>query len=443
MEKIYKQDPSLKIIIRNDMLASVSKRIFPYGRMYRTICNEGIRETIIILGNGNIGHALGVRALKQGKQVITFTQSPPECSSPITYVKVPSGMKKDPEFWTHAARPYLQTVNKVMVVNTIGGSIASGGSTVREMNCDIPLAAIKGISKAIPEESTAWFKVVQLSTAAAANLEAEYGATKREAEKLLTDLELSDLTILRMGYVVEALVRDVLTGTYKDMHKISIEELALLPFAFHMADPQNYNAIRVPIIGMEDLVKAIMNIGSCPPQVRIMDAVNDEVITQEQFFKFFCGLYGKTYRPLYIATEPAMKLAEHHTFGHLVSYAIEHCRKNAPPMDNSAFKNLLHSQPLRLSEIYSLTDGQELIIPRPPIMELIVHIAKNLWHKPHSRADTIQAAYQISASLISQLYQAVQKPETPNILAVPYKSVSEQNLNLHAMENRQKNTFKQ
>lgn len=263
------------------------------------------------------------------------------------------------------------------------------------LNCQIPLAALHGFHKTAKKLNIQPAHFVHLSTVAAAGLSAEYGATKKAMEEHLETSNI-DATILRLGYVIKPWIKDSIDFYYKNFHQLSIEEMALLPLALLLGEPKSANSVILSVIAIEDLVKGIFNLAHSPPKKQKIDATNGDLLTQEEFFKFFTDLYGKPFRPLYIPTYAAMALAKHHEFGHLTPYTIEYCEKKGIIQDGSAFKKLVGDKVKKLNEIYALKPSQSLIIPRPPLTSLAWHIAKNLWKKPESRNATASAMIAIS-----------------------------------------------
>lgn len=172
-----------------------------------------IRSTVVILGNSNVGWGIAQKGLElKHRVVITSRKKPDSLSIPnIEFLHTPSERVKDSNFWQDLARQHFHENEHLLVVNTIGGSIPSPKVSVEDLNVNIPLSAIEGIRRGVFHRSN--IKVIQLSTMAAAGSKAPYGTTKREAEKRLIDLNLNHLTLFRMGYVVEALIRSNLSAT--------------------------------------------------------------------------------------------------------------------------------------------------------------------------------------------------------------------------------------
>lgn len=137
-----------------------------------------------------------------------------------------------------------------------------------------------------------------------------------------------------------------------------------------------------------------------------------------------------------------MTLAEYHTFGHLVPYTVDWCKKNGCRQDGTEFWEILGYDPASLKEIYSLNKNkdyrQELIIPRPPILSLITHICRNLWSNSNYLTLTIKAILIILRSLFQQLLSN----KTADHLNVKskkqylWKSVSEKNFSKRSLKNR-------
>lgn len=391
--------------------------------------------SLLILGNSNVGWGIAQKGLELNYRVmITTRQKLDTFVKPkhIEYIHTPEEKIKDRQYWHDLTLKHVGKEKRLFVVNTIGGSIPSGKSTIEDLNINIPLAAIKGIWECVND-----VKVVQFSTMAAAGLKAPYGATKREAEKQLMELPLNHLTIFRMGYVAEALIGNTVTHTYKNHHRLSLEEMTLLPFQFLIADPVHYNKVLVPIVSIADVSAAIFKAFNNPPQAKIIDAVNREIITQEQFSRFMTDLLGKKFRPYYIPVEAAAKLAQHHTFGHLVDYAIEYCAKEQHIQLNPEEFEKLVGRPLQtLRQMYRLKSDQKLIIPRPPVAAFSSHLLRNLWNKRESRLDTLRAIVMMAKSLHNRKkpFQPLDCPAPK--AGYPWKTLSEEKFNQNSERNR-------
>lgn len=227
----------------------------------RFIRSISTQDTILILGNGNIAHRIATKGVEFGKNVIVTIRNLPNNlkNSDIKYIQTEQSCMKDPMYWKFIAKMSLQDCLQLTVINTIGGSISDQNTSIDDLNCNIPLPACQGISAAIREIKITSFKIIQLSTAAAVNMATSYGKTKREAELALMSLLTEDLTILRMGYVVEPMIKNYRTQTYKALHRLSIEEIAILQISF-LIGKENYNRVEVCIVSINDLVNGIYKI---------------------------------------------------------------------------------------------------------------------------------------------------------------------------------------
>lgn len=400
------------------------------------------RESLLILGNSNVGWGIAQEGIKRGYRVLITTRRNLDTfakNKNIEYINTPERFLTNQNYWKDIARFHFKKGERLLVVNTIGGSIPSSNGTIEDLNINIPLAAIKGITDGVNNgTSLDKYNVIHLSTMAA-GLKAPYGKTKREVELRLLELPLSHLTIFRMGYAVEALIGNTMTQTYKSHHRLSLEEMTLLPIQFLIGGPSQYNKVLVPLVSIDDVATAIFNVFNRPVQGKIIDAVNRENITQEQFCRFHTDLLGKKFRPIYIPIESANKLVKHHTFGHLVSYAIEYCAmEHNIRLDPEEFAKLVGKPLKTLSEMYTLLPHQELIIPRPPLVEFAIYIIRNLWNKPESLLDTFKAMIIMAKSLLRDkntfLLQPIQNPAPKT--GYRWKSVSEENFNSISESNR-------
>lgn len=424
----------------NDKSAQIFKRFF----------TSEAQSTLIILGNSNIGTRIAREGVKRGHRVIVTSRTEHlevSSSQKIKFLHTPLQQHltgttiKERSYWHDLMYYHVPKNGRLFVVNTIGGSEETPQVSLEDVNVHIPLAAINGINDALQSKKfCGQSHVVHLSTAAAgADLQAPYGKTKKKMEEYLMQLSLSHLTIFRMGYVAEAFIKDEVTQTFKKQHQLSAEELALMPYSFLIGDKIHYNKVMMPIVAIEDVVLATFNAFKLPPHNFIIDAVNQERYTQEQFFSFFSHLLGKTFRPIYMPIDAATKLVKHVDFGHFKSYAVEYCAKEKLKFPSHLNFGLLVGKPLKtLSEMYQLQPGQELVIPRPPWAQFVAHVFKTLWNKPESRRDTFEAINSILGSLISRGFPAsIPKPVSQKNYR--WTALSEKEFNKHAEENRVRN----
>lgn len=410
-------------------------------RVFRRFFNAEAGNTLVILGNSNIGARIAQEGVRRGHRVIVTSRTKHQRankSNKIEFLHTPPQHLKDASYWSDLMFSQVPSSGRFLVVNTIGGSESTPQVSIEDLNVHIPLAAIEGITKAVKsKESQANYHVVHLSTAAAAGLQAPYGKTKRKVEECLMGLPLSHLTIFRMGYVAEPFIKHEVTQVFKKQHQLSSEELALLPLSFLIGDPIHYNRVMMPIVAIEDVVSATFNVCNLPPQKVIMDAVCQEVLTQEQFFSFFSHLLcKKKFRFIYMPIDAATKLVKHFDFGHFKSYAVEYCAQEKSVIPSHVDFAKLVGNPLKtLSEIFRLSAGQELVIPRPPLTQFAAHALTTLWNKPESRRDALDAIKIIARSLVSNGFPTP-LPRPVSLVSYRWSTLSEKGFNKHAEENR-------
>lgn len=353
------------------------------------------RKLFIILGGGNISHSVAIAAIKSGYNVVVTTRaSQPKDYACIKYVPMPTSMFNETfgvgfnaeSFWKHFTEIYSENHQDITIVNTIGTPISDDGCTLQEINCEIPFAIMKTIhEKAQTMGKTV--KTIHLSSGATI-LESAYGATKKAMEKRLLDSSMN-VTILRPMYVVKPWTWNTNTFYYKGFHRLSVEEMSALPLSLMLGDPKKTHQTTLSVIGIDDLVEGIMKIADKLSGPVTIDAINDEILSQEQLMQFHCDLIGKKYRPMYLSTNAAMFFAKNHEFGHLTPYTIEYCEKSIPSQCSAAFEKILGRKLKTLYEIYQGYPHQsELMLPKSCFPALTKHIIGNMWRKPEIRAET-------------------------------------------------------
>lgn len=397
---------------------------------------------VLILGNSNIGNYIAEKSVKEGYKVLVTTRSPVDDNKQqlIKYIHTPVAAQKTHYFWQYLAEEHLRNDKKILVINTIGGSVAAPGQTMEDLNVHIPSAAIDGIIRGIEKKLQRDYSIVHLSTSAAESLEAPYGKTKRKGEKVLMSIPNDRLTIFRMSYVAEALFKDQVTQTYKDQHRLSAEEFALLPFTPLIGNPWDHKRVIIQPVAMDDVATAAYNTLKLPKGQRIIDAVGHEEVTQEQFFKFYTDLLGKRFRPLYIPIEVGEIMAKQHPFGHCTPYAVEFCAENREGKDATEFEKLV-GQPLKtLDDLYQTQSAKEfeLAIPRPPVLDFMSVVLKNLWKSPASILETAKAMRLLGSSL---LFNTKKPPleitsNTKPLATYTVVTMSENEFNRNSLNNR-------
>ncbi len=414
----------------------------------QSLCRFSTKRTssnlaVLILGNSNIGNYIAETSIEKGHKVLVTTRSPVDNNKqqPIKYIHTPVAAQKNRYFWQCVAEHYLGDNKKILIINTIGGSVAAPGQTMDDLNVRIPSAAVEGIVNGIEKNPLRDYSIVHLSTSAAENLKAPYGQTKREGERILMSIPGVDrLTILRMSYVAEALFKDQVKQTYKEQHRLSAEEFALLPFTPLIGNPWDYKRVIIQPVAMDDVATAAYNTFNLPKGRRIIDAVDHEEMTQERFFKFYTDLLGKKFRPLYIPIEVGKIMAENHPFGHCTPYAVEFCAENREGKDSKEFEELVGKPLKTLDDLYQTQSSREfeLALPRPPIIDFTAVVLKNLWRNPTSILETTKAMGILGYFLIF----SGKKPSLNLTLGTKplatYKTVSmsEKDFNTNSLNNR-------
>jgi len=398
--------------------------------------------TLLVLGNSNIGHAVAERGARLGHRVSVTTReefSQNKTGGVISYLHTPQEEQTNSLFWKNLVKEKIPSQSHLLVLNTIGGSVAAPGQTMEELNVHIPAAAIEGALEGAGGKFDSC-NVVHLSTSAAAHLDAPYGKTKRLGEEHLFAEPIDHLTIFRMSYVAEALFRKTVTQTYKEHHRLSAEEFALLPFTPLLGSPWDYKKVVLQPVSMGDIATAVFNTSALPKGKRLINAVGREEMTQEDFFKFFTDLLGKKFRPIYIPIESAEIMARHHPFGHCVPYAVEFCSKDRVGDSPKEFEELLGAPAKTLAEVYDAEGDEEaeLVIPRPPLSAFAGQVVKNLWQNPKVLPATLKAAGPLSRSLFWNKEPPTlsfnERPES--FRTYPWVSMSEEDFNEHSLNNR-------
>jgi nucleoside-diphosphate-sugar epimerase len=397
---------------------------------------------VLILGNSNIGYHIARKGVERGHKVIVTTRSEVEQGKekPIEYIHTPVKKQFDSSFWRDLVKKHIPNDSHLLVVNTIGGSVAAPNQTIEDLNTHIPLAAVEGVIEEAQSSFRHNYNVVQLSTSAAGELEAPYGKTKRETERLLKELPIPNLTIFRMSYVAEALFKDTVTQTYKDQHRLSAEEFALLPFTPLIGNPWDYKRVILQPVAMEDVATAAYNTVNLPRGNRVIDAVSDEEMTQEEFFKFYTDLIGKKFRPLFIPVEAADIMATHHPFGHCISYAVEFCAEDRSGHSHEAFEKLVGKPLKTLSEVYQTKSDKKftLTIPRPPLVAFGSQVFQNIWRNPRSLIPIARATGIMGQSMLWNKEKPVLSLSETSTQTAKYDwvSMSEEDFNQHSETNR-------
>lgn len=399
---------------------------------------------IVLGGRGNIGNAIANEGVLRGYDVKITSRQNYNNQGNIQLLHTPLNDISNKKMWKQLAEQHLKSYREILVVNTIGGSISDSNIDMHTLNCDIPITAMEAIHEVVKYHGIQKSHFVHLSSVAAASgPEAEYGITKKCSEEQLVKSKIN-VTILRLCYVVKPWIKSSIDFHYKNFHQLSVEEMAILPVSILLGDYKKPNEVFLSIIAIEDLVKGIFNLTKYVPKKQLINANNGQLLTQEEFFKFFTDLYGRKFRPIYIPTAHAMTLAKHHEFGHLTPYTIEYCEKTFTIAgiihESESFVKIVGGNLKDLPQIYDLKSDQELIIPAPPVIKLTCHILKNLWQKSDCRLETFIAVKEIVISCLKQLTSRTQiQNENPNdtyLKKVSWKIVSPSTFNKYVDNNR-------
>lgn len=351
---------------------------------------------LLILGNSNIGFKIAEEGIKRGCRVLITTRSliPNTLSKHIEFIQTPPEMVKKPDFWKNLTIKHIPSSPHVTIVNTIGGSSSTPPHTVADINSHIPFAAIAGITKAFQENfQVHHFNVVQLSTLPAGRIAAPYPDGKNECDMKLRGMDFPHLTILKMGHVVEPFLSGQSTHFMKEQHRLVAEQMALLPVVPLIGDMSHREAVKIQTVDIRDIVRAVFNAASRSlekNEILDIDAVSEEMLTQEEFFHFHSQLVGRKFRPIYLPVEAANLLVKHHSFGRFKSYVVKYCAIGGLPANHKLFEDLIGQKPLSLFQSYTQGHNQ-LVIPYPPLVDFTQKILKTLWEKPESREDTFKA----------------------------------------------------
>ncbi|GAB4237023.1 MAG: hypothetical protein Tsb0021_16870 [Chlamydiales bacterium] len=424
----------------NSILPPISRR------NYCSSQNSQNKKALLILGNSNIGHWVARKGIDLEYNVFVTTRSEvSQNSGRIKYIQTPSKMQDKPFFWKNIVKKEIPDHSHLLVVNTIGNSVADQNQTIETINVKIPVSAIYGISKAAKTKFNS-YNIVHLSTTAA-DLETPYGKARRIAEQLLMDISIEPfhLTILRASYVVEPLFMNTITQIYKPKHSFSAEQFSSLFFTPLLGNRWDYKKVKLQPVSIHDLTKAIFNTVPLsidhPNEKRLINAVGREAMTQEDLFKFFTDLRGKKFGPVvYIPIKVARIMAKHHPFGHCDLNAVELCAEDRIERCHKDFERLIGSPPKTMEETYHEGIDKEsiLIIPKPPLLTFATQILKNIFANPSVLPDTLIAIYHLAKSIVWDKEQpSLEFKERPSYFKIyRYKFVTEKNFNQNSLKNR-------
>jgi len=395
------------------------------------------KRKVVVLGDSNIGFRIAQGGVERGHPVIITTRKREEDLPRIKgmeFVHTPRHELVNHSFWKRFAYDHIHEGEDLLLVNSIGGSIPSEGTTIKDLNVTIPITAICAITEFVNElRGSKQLDVVQLSSIVAGRVDAPYAREKRSTEALLSTLPIERVTMLRAGHVVERLVDREATQILKAQHRLFAEQMALLPLFPMIGEADK---VKMQTVSIDDIVTAVYNSCTLSPGTRIIDAVSREVLTQQEFFQFFSTLLGKKFNPISIPVEIAEKIVEHHAYGHFVPYVVKYCKMHGIVADHQSFEKLLGKQAKTLKDDYALTSDQKLLIPRPSIPSYGMRVMQNLWKNPSSRQDTWEAVKTLAPSLLSILRPTAEHEGKMEIKPVQYKTTSEKNFNQNSLRNR-------
>lgn len=267
----------------------------------------------------------------------------------------------------------VSSVSHVIGINLIGGAVAPAGSTLEELNHDIPLSFFKGLQDAA-KDKTDRVSLAQLSSIAITingDTDCLYVDSKKKAEESLFQLNPKGTVVsFRPGIICPVPGRQ-----YDTTHDYSVEQLARLPV--------------IPVLGSggqimqpvseECLYTAMINAMLTDEVIReIINAVGSDAITQKELFAHLAEL-GKT-NFIHVPTAFAHVVAKYFPKGRIAPYAIkifeelDTNRAKNLPICGERFGHLVGKRPLGFKEIY---ENSTIVTKRAPIGEHVLEMLQS------------------------------------------------------------------
>lgn len=362
------------------------------------------RKKVVVLGvTGQLGNAAALKGIEKGYEVYGTSRRTVGLKKTSRFIPIetPKEELTSRVFWKEKVfeEVICSETEEITVINTIGGAHPPEGQTLFDLNVGAPVAAAQGLDLALQGKKTK-VRFVQCSSIAASLLDDEYGESKRTADRELAKYTPA-FTSLRVGYAFNELKMSEFSVKYIDMeHAWGPEQMAGLPvqILFEHGD----HPIQPVFVG--DLVHGAYN-APFAEGAYIVDAVGEEVLTTDGFFKFFTDLSGKPYRPIYISYKVAREMAKHFPHGHFAPYAIEYCErmdKGGKPLCALPFTQLLERPTTRMEEVYKPQEGEKFVFAAPPLAKHTQVVAQKVMQQPGAIIPLAKGATSIAGSIIAQ-----------------------------------------
>lgn len=268
------------------------------------------------------------------------------------------------------------------VINTIGAPQPEKGKTLDDANVIPAEASIKGLMAAADElkmKDRIYFTHISSIAAGAGRIPGdEYAASKTKSEDAVLSHGGNRVNVLRMGYGIENPSYDERTVMIDDHHAYTPSQMATIPVQTiigHGKQP-------VQPVSMEDTVEAIEN-APFHPNLRVVDVVGREVLSQEEFYKFYRDLIGDEYRPIYIPPEEALRLAEEFPRGHYAPYAVKYLGQGGFELDATGLETLIGRPTKSIRQMYPCNDGDQYVMVKPPILDHVKDSFYKIFNAPY------------------------------------------------------------
>jgi hypothetical protein len=340
-------------------------------------------KTVVILGiTGHVGKKIALYALEQGFRVIGTSRSERfgglKESKNLKLVTVRDQTSE--KNWEAFAKQHIRSGGTYQIVNVIGGAHPPGGTSLYDLNGRPVLAAFEGIAHGADPQANVSY-VQTSSILASLEVKGEYADVKKDVDDKLMKKSLGNLTIVRIGYALDDPEVSDTHVKIDNEHAYAPEQFARWPF-----QPVIGKNVTLQPVAMSDIVTSIVN-ASDVSGTHVVDAVGEEVMTQEGLFKFFVDLNNGTFRPVYLGYDVVTPLSVHFSKGHFAPYAIEYCKAAEKgenvTLDHAPFESLAGQKLRKIGDLYQKEVGQTLVLSLPPVSD---H-AKEIFWKCLTEAD--------------------------------------------------------
>jgi hypothetical protein len=295
--------------------------------------------------------------LSRGFNVIALTgQDMKEKADGLHFKKIDRKKLTNPKYISASIREAMEEMGvatscHIMGLNLIGTAIAPKGSTLMEVNHDIPLSFFEGLLEA-SEGKTDRVSLSQLSSITITingDTDCPYIHSKKKIEESLFQLNPKGTVLsLRPGMICPAPDQQCDTT-----HDYSVEQLARLPIIPILGSG---NQIMQPV--SEDCLYTAMINGMLSDQVtrEIINTVGSDTLTQKELFAYFAPKQNPIF--VHIPANFGHVVAEHFPKGRIAPYAVgifdeldKKPEKNLP-VCGERFTELLGKKPIGMKELY-------------------------------------------------------------------------------------------